>query len=313
MTATHLDASGQLLIIESDGARAEIGTVAGILRSLRVGDVRLTESTDGSGSPPFCCGIVLAPWPNRVRDGKWTHGGETLQLDITETARGNALHGLLQFADYEVREQSQSAVTLGALIAPQHGWPFLLDTWVRYEVRADGITVTHGVTNLGSTRAPYATGHHPFLRIGEHDVQDLVLTVAAGTYFDVDDRLNPIGEPAVDGTRYDLRTGRRLGDEFFDTAFGGVTHREGASAWLTAPDGATLELVQDVDWGYVQVFTTQIFPREDGPGTAVAIEPMTAPPDALNSGQGLIWLEPGQSSEGSWGLRYTPAGMPGLV
>jgi aldose 1-epimerase len=313
VTATHIDALGQLIVLESDGARAEIGTVAGILRSLRVGDVRLTETVPGSGAPPFCCGIVLAPWPNRVRDGKWVHDGETLELDITETARGNALHGLLQFADYQVREQSASSVTLGALIVPQHGWPFLLDTWVRYEVRPDGITVTHGVTNLGDTRAPYATGHHPFLRIGDHDVQDLVLTVAAGTYFDVDERLNPVGEPAVDGTRYDLRTGRRLGDEFFDTAFGGVTHRDGASAWLTAPDGATLELVQDIDWGYVQVFTTPIFPREEGPGTAVAIEPMTAPPDALNSGQGLIWLEPGQSSEGSWGLRYTPAGAPGLV
>jgi len=310
---TDIDAAGQLIVLEADGTRAEIGTVAGILRSLRVGDVRLTEATDGSGAPPFACGIILAPWPNRVRDGRWTHDGAELQFDITETARGNALHGLLRFADYQVREQSAGAVTLGALIAPQHGWPFLLDTWVRYEVRSDGLTVTHGVTNLGAARAPYATGAHPFLRIGDHDVEDLVLTVAAGTYFDVDDRLNPVGEPAVDGTRYDLRAGRRLGDEFFDTAFGGVTHRDGASAWLTAPDGATLELVQDVDWGYVQVFTTPIFPRAGGTGTAVAVEPMTAPPDALNSGQGLVWLEPGESSQGSWGLRYTPAGMPGTV
>lgn len=310
---TVIDAAGQLIVLEADGARAEIGTVAGILRSLRVGDVRLTEATDGSGAPPFACGIILAPWPNRVRDGRWTHDGAELQLDITETARGNALHGLLRFADYQVREQSAGAVTLGALIAPQHGWPFLLDTWVRYEVRPDGLTVTHGVTNLGAARAPYATGAHPFLRIGDHDVEDLVLTLAAGTYFDVDERLNTVGEPAVDGTRYDLRAGRRLGDEFFDTAFGGVTHRDGASAWLTAPDGAMLELVQDVDWGYVQVFTTPIFPRAGGTGTAVAVEPMTAPPDALNSGQGLVWLEPGESSQGSWGLRYTPAGMPGTV
>jgi aldose 1-epimerase len=305
LDVTALDAAGNLIVLEADGARAEIGTVAALLRSLRVGGVALTEATDGSGAPPFACGIILAPWPNRVRDGKWTHDGAEQQLDITETARGNALHGLLRFADYQVRAQTAGSVTLGAVIAPQHGWPFLLDTWVRYEVRADGLTVTHGVTNLGTERAPYATGAHPFLRIGDHPTEDLVLTVAAGTYFDVDDRLNPIGEPAVDGTRYDLRAGRRLGDEFFDTAFGGVTHRDGASAWLTAPDGATLELVQDVDWGYVQVFTTPIFPRAGGPGTAVAVEPMTAPPDALNSGQSLQWIEPGASSEGSWGLRYT--------
>jgi aldose 1-epimerase len=300
------DAAGRRIVLEADGARAEIGTVAAILRSLTVaGGVRLTEPTDGSGAPPFACGISLAPWPNRVRDGRWTHEGTTLQLDITETARGNALHGLLRFADYEVREQSPAAVTLGALIAPQHGWPFLLDYTVRYEVRADGLTVTHAARNLGSERAPYATGAHPFLRIGDHPVDELDLTVAAATYVDVDDRLNPLGELPVDGTPFDLRTPRAIASLELDTAFGGVTHREGASAWLTAPDGATLELVQDVDWGYVQVFTTPRFPRPDGLGLAVAVEPMTAPPDALNSGQGLVWIEPGARVEGSWGLRYT--------
>ena len=33
---------------------------------------------------------------------------------------------------------------------------------------------------------------------------------------------------------------------------------------------------------------------------------MTAPPDALNSGTDLIWLEPGESWSGSWGVRYAP-------
>lgn len=303
---TDIDAAGRRIVLEADGARAEIGTVAAILRSLTVaGGVHLTEPTDGSGAPPFACGIALAPWPNRVRDGRWTHEGAELQLDLTETDLGNALHGLLRFTDYQVREQTASAVTLGALIAPQHGWPFLLDFTVRYEVRPDGLTVTHAARNLGRSRAPYATGSHPFLRIGDHPVEGLELTLAAGTHIAVDERLNAVGELPVDGTELDLRTPQRVGDLRLDTAFGGVTHRDGASAWLTAPDGARLELVQDVDWGYVQVFTTPIFPRSEGLGLAVAIEPMTAPPDALNSGHGLVWLEPGDRVEGSWGLRYT--------
>lgn len=303
-----IDSAGRHLVLEAHGTRAEIGTVAAVLRSVTVRGVPITEHYDGVGTPPFASGIVLVPWPNRVRDGRWTHEGAEQQLDLTEVARGNALHGLLRSTAYEVREQSASAATLGALVAPQHGWPFLLDTWVRYEVRPDGITVTHGVTNLGDVRAPYAAGTHPFLRVGHHPVEDLVLTVAAATYFEVDERLNPIAERPVDGTSFDIRGGRRVGDLDLDTAFGGVTHRDGASAWLTAPDGATVELVQDVDWGFVQVFTTDEFPRDGGTGRAVAIEPMTAPPDALNSGQGLQWIEPGASSEGSWGLRYLPVG-----
>lgn len=302
---TTRDAAGRHLVLDADGTRAEIGTVAAVLRSLRVGGIQLTEPLDGSAPPPFASGIILAPWPNRVRDGLWRHDGAELQLDITETSKHNAIHGLLRFVDHEVREQSPRSVTLGAFIPPQHGWPFLLDTWVRYEVRPDGLTVTHGVHNLGTTPAPYATGAHPFLRIGDTPIEDLVVTVAAGTYIDVDDRLNPIAERPVDGTRYDARAGLRVGDVDYDTAFGGVTPRDGAAAWLTAPDGSTLELVQDVDWGYLQVFTTPVFPRPDGPGRAIAIEPMTAPPDALNSGQGLQWIDPGASSEGTWGLRYS--------
>lgn len=302
----RIDAAGTHLVLEADGVRAEIGTVAAVLLSLTVGGIPITEPTDDSSAPPpFGNGIILAPWPNRVRDGRWTFDGVERQLDLTEVERGNALHGLLRSADYHVRERSASSATLGALIPPQRGWPFTLDTWVRYQVRADGITVTHGVTNLGDRRAPWAAGSHPFLRVGDARVEDLVLTVAAATYFDVDDRLNPVAELPVDGTRFDLRQGTRVVELDIDTAFGGVTHRDGASAWLTAPDGSTVELVQDVDWGYVQVFTTREFPRSGGTGLAIAIEPMTAPPDALNSGQGLQWIEPGATSEGSWGLRHT--------
>jgi Galactose mutarotase and related enzymes len=303
---TTIDAAGQHLVLDADGTRAEIGTVAAVLRSVTVGGIPITEPYDGRTPPPFSNGISLTPWPNRVRDARWTHDGEELQLDVTEVDRGNALHGLLRNTDYVVREQSASSVTLGTYLPPQHGWPFPLDVTVRFEVRPDGITVTHGVTNLGDRRAPYATGAHPFLRVGAAPVEDLVLTVPAATYFDVDERLNPIAERPVDGTPYDARTGLRVADLEYDTAFGGVTHLEGASAWLTAPDGARLELVQDVDWGYVQVFTTRKFPRADGPGLAIAVEPMTAPPDALNTGQGLQWIEPDATSEGSWGLRYTP-------
>jgi aldose 1-epimerase len=103
-----------------------------------------------------------------------------------------------------------------------------------------------------------------------------------------------------------------VGDLALDTAYGALTHARpaagrGDSAWLDAPDGARTTLWQDLDWGYLQVFTTDSFPRDGVLGACVAVEPMTAPPDALNSGQSLCWIDPDASWEGSWGLRYTPA------
>ena len=303
MTESDLGPTGRPIVIEAAGVRAEIGTVAAVLRALTVHGVAVTEPLPANTPPPMAAGIVLAPWPNRVRDGLWSPDGHPQQLDLTEVARRNAIHGLLRNTDYTVREQHSDQVTLGALVPPQHGWPFLLDTWVRYTLRPDGLQVTHGAVNHGDRRAPFAVGAHPYVRIGDHPVEDLTLTVHAATYFEVDDRMNPIAENSVSGTGYDLRDGRRVTDLDLDTTFGAVHHQRSAVAVLRAPDGV-VELLQDDDWGYVQVFTPRTFP---GRPVALALEPMTAPPDALNSGAGLHWLEPGASWSGSWGIRYTPA------
>lgn len=306
---TEIHPTGRGYVLERDGVRAEIGSVAAVLRSLTVRGADLTLPIPAGEAPGMCNGVILSPWPNRVRAARWMLDGEAQQLDITEPTRGGALHGLLQFAEYAVTEQSSDGVTLAATIFPQHGWPFLLETWVRYELAPDGLTVSHGARNLSAARAPYATGSHPYLRVGDAPIAELELTVAASTYFAVDERLDPTGELDVAGTPYDVRTPKRVGGLAFDTAFGGVQHTNVANgrgdvAWLTAPDGSRTILWQSTDWGYLQVFTTHEMPAAGGRIDAIAVEPMTAPPDALNSGQGLIWIEPGETWQGSWGLRF---------
>ena len=287
-------------------AIAVITEVAASLRVLSIGGIDLTEPYGDDVVPPFGDGIVLVPWPNRIEDGLWIHQGAAQVLDITEPARHNALHGLLRDQPYTVVDRAPDAVTLAATVYPTRGYPFILDTRVRYELVDDGIRVTHGVVNVGQNRAPYAVGTHPFLRLGEVPTYELSLAVAAGTRFETDARLNPIRETTVDGTEYDLRAGRLVADLDLDDAFGGVTSVEGVSRHrLTAPDGRFVELWQESDFAYVQVFTTRIFPKDGGLGTAIAVEPMTAPPNAFNSGQGLRWLEPGESWSGSWGIRYS--------
>ncbi|MFD4403156.1 aldose 1-epimerase family protein [Nocardia sp. NPDC058499] len=304
MTAPEPSPTGRSLVLVAGDVRAEIGTVAAVLRGLTVGGIAVTEQLPAGAAPPMAAGIVLAPWPNRVRDAVWMLDGRPQQLDITEVARSNAIHGLLRNTDYEVRAQAPDSVTLGALIPPQHGWPFLLDTWVRYELRTDGLTVTHGVINHSHRSAPYAVGAHPYFRVGAVPVEELVLTVAATSYYEVDGRMNPVAEHPVEGTPHDLRAGAALAGLTLDTPFGGVV--AGVAARLTAPDGAQVELLVDAGWRYLQVFTAKEFPRPAGTGLAVALEPMTAAPDALNSGDGLRVLEPGEGWEGHWTVRYVP-------
>jgi aldose 1-epimerase len=285
-------------------AEAVIVEVAASIREFRIGDVELTEPYGEFSLPPFADGIVLVPWPNRVEDGVWKLDGSTQQLDITEPDKHNAIHGLLRNAPYRVLEQKDGSVTLGATIFPQHGYPFFLETSVTHELTDDGMTVTHRITNESDDPAPVAIGSHPFFQIGDVPTEDLTLTVHAGTRFPVDERLNPSAEIPVDGTDYDLRVGRKVVDLSLDDAFGDVKPVDQVTATLTAPDGRSVSLWQDENFPYVQIFTTRLFPRGTGRVTAIAMEPMTAPANAFNSGQSLRWLNPGETWQASWGIRY---------
>ena len=292
----------------SGTARAVVTEVAAGLRSYSVNGIDLVETFDEFVQPPMAAGIVLVPWPNRIRDGQWTQNGIKRQLALTEPTRQNAIHGLLRFAAYRELSRQSDSVTLGATVFPQSGYPFHLETEVTYALTAEGLNVTHRVTNVGAEAAPVAVGAHPYLKIGDVPTGDLVVRVDAATHLDVDDRLNPTGETPVDDTRFDLRAGIAVGDLDLDDGFGGVG--SAGEHTLTATDGRRVTLWGDENMRYVQVFTPRIFPvstagAEPIRGQAIAIEPMTAPADAFNSGAGLHWLAPGEQWIVRWGIRHS--------
>ncbi|EAR24973.1 hypothetical protein A20C1_06816 [marine actinobacterium PHSC20C1] len=286
-------------------ARATITELAASLREFSIGEIELVESYAETDMPPFADGIVLAPWPNRIDGGRWTLDGMVQQLDITEGDRNNAIHGLLRNTGYRLVEQTPESVTLGATIFPQHGYSFQVNTTVRYELVETGLKVTHTATNLSDTAAPFALGTHPFFKIGDIPIEELTLTMAAATRFESDERLIPTGEVAVAGTEFDLSGGRLVGELDLDTAFAGVEAVDGVAVRLSGPDGRELRLTVDENFDFVQLFTPRNFPTLAGVGQAVAIEPMTAAPNAFNTGRGLRWLEPGVEFSASWGVEFS--------
>ncbi len=300
---TSSDPTGQRFRIASGTTRAEIAQVGAALRALSVDDVDLVPRYADDIPTPSASGIVLVPWPNRVRDGKWDANGQDYQLAITEPKYQNASHGLLRFAPYESTAETADAVTLSARVFPQTGYPFFLETSVTYAVRENALDVTHEILNVGRVDAPVAVGAHPYFCIGDVDTAVLTLRSSGATRFVVDDRMLPVGREPVDEAT-DLRRGRTLGDLDLDTAYGDlVRDADGrARATLEAPDRRAVTVWQGEDLDFVQVFTTDRFP---GRPLAVAIEPMTAPADAFNSGEHLRWLAPGESWTLRWGVAYS--------
>ncbi|WP_309128904.1 aldose 1-epimerase family protein [Microbacterium sp.] len=281
---------------------AQIAQVGASLRHLTVGGVDIVPPYPDDAPTPMASGVVLVPWPNRVRDGIWQDGETTRSLSISEPKLHNASHGLLRFTAYEIAEHTDDAVTLAATIVPQTGYPYLVETTARYALTDAGIDVTHTLTNRSAESAAVALGTHPFVTIGDVDPHELVLRIPAETYFESDERMLPVGEsPVSSGT--DLREGRRLGDVQLDTGFANL-HRDPdgrVRTTLTAPDGRTVTVHQGAGFNFVQAFTSDRYP---GRPLVVAIEPMTAPAEAFNSGRGLRRLACDESWQLDWGIAF---------
>ncbi|MET0844518.1 MAG: hypothetical protein ABWY23_11750, partial [Mycetocola sp.] len=202
--------------------QATITQVAAGIRRLSVHGIDIVPPYDAGRKRPWGSGIILVPWPNRIRDGRWSLDGETQQLAITEPAKNNAIHGLLRFSPYSVAARTESTLRLEAKVFPQNGYPFLLDTAVTYRLVDAGVEVTHTITNQSDAAAPVAIGAHPFFTIGDVEPEDLTVTVNVSTHFEVDERLLPTAELPVDGTPFDLRGGVLLADLSLDAGFGGA-------------------------------------------------------------------------------------------
>ncbi|WP_295119299.1 aldose 1-epimerase family protein [uncultured Leifsonia sp.] len=299
--------TGEQYELEFGDLTATITQVAAGIRTLRYGGVDLVEPFPEDSTPPAADGIVLMPWPNRVKDGVWELDGVPQRLAITEPALGNASHGLLRFRPYELVERTDSAVTQAATIYPESGFPFVLDTTVTHELDTEGLRVTHRVTNRSARTAPVAIGAHPYLRIGDVPPTQLTLTVHAGTRFETDDRLNVVGETPVAGTPFDLSGGRVVAELDLNDGFGELASP--IEHTLAAPDGRRVTLWGDAAFAYVQLFTHRAFATKEAGEVALAVEPMTAPANALNTGRGLRWLEPDETWTAEWGIR--PQGFAG--
>jgi len=305
MTSVAPAKSGTQWSIEADGHRAVVVEVGGVLREYAAGDRGILDGFGTDELSPGSAGQVLAPWPNRIRDGRFTFEGTAYQLPLTEPARHNAIHGLANWVRWRLAEQTPDAVTLEYDIPPQVGYPWSVALRTRWSVSADGLRCDQEATNTGDGNAPFGYSVHPYLRLPDVAVDDILLRVPGKVRVLTDARLLPIGAVKVAGTEYDFTEPRRIGDAVLDTTFGDLDHEPdgGSSVTIAAPDGSRRVTVwADRNFHWWQIFTGDTLHGERH-RRSVAIEPMTCPPDAFRSGRDVVTLVPGQTWRASWGVR----------
>lgn len=250
-------------------------------------------------------GQVLAPFPNRIADGRYTFGGRTCQVAMDEPERGNAIHGMVRWLDWTEVSFTEHDVVLACVLRPQPGYAWELSLQVGYHLSADGLTVASSATNTGTEAAPFGMGFHPYLGLGA-DVAGLELLVPAGTHSPVpadrDERPVPVD---VTGTPLDFRSGRAVGDTVLDTVFGDLIRGADGRAVVALTDPASASGVRlwvDESFPYVMVYSADGVLPAERQRQSLAVEPMTCPPHAFRSGADLVTLAPGETWTGTWGL-----------
>ncbi|MBS45792.1 MAG: aldose epimerase [Nocardioides sp.] len=302
-----LPPSGTQLTIAADGYEAVVTESGGALRTLTHEG---RDLVDGFGEDEMSGGgrgQLLVPWPNRVRDGKYTFGGRDLQLPLTEPKRSNASHGLARWAAWTPGEHAADRVSLHYRVMAQTGYPWLVDLTVTYAVGTDGLTVTQTAANRSADPAPYACGAHPYLTVGDGPVDSWELLLPAATRSVTDDRLIPVGSEPVDGTAYDFREARALGDVALNHGFTDLERDADGRTTVALRDPASgrrtsLWVTDPVRW-------VLLYTADDVPASArrsLAVEPMTANADAFRSGEDLLVLAPagedGDTVSVTWGI-----------
>lgn len=297
--------SGEQFEIHCGEQRATIVEVGGGIRAYAVGDRQALEPYPLDAICDGAHGAVLIPWPNRLRDGRYRFAGSDYQVPLTEPDKHNAIHGFMRWRSWTSIEHESNRVVMASRHHPQPGYPFTLDLQVAYELGEQGLSVTTTATNLGDEACPYGFGQHPYLSPGDDSIGDCELHLDARTRIVTDDeRQLPIGSESVEGTAFDFRRPRLLGDQAIDSAFTDLARDGKGRAWarLSAPDKTLVELWVDEHHDFIEIYTGDTLDparRRRGLG----VEPMTCPPDAFHSGEAVIDLAPGQAVATSWGVR----------
>lgn len=300
--------SGRQLAIASGDHEATITDVGAKVRRYAVGGRDVFTPFGEDEVAPAGHGALLAPWPNRLADGRYTFEGTTYQVALSEPPTRTALHGLVMWERWDVvpvedaDHQRGAAVTLRLRLPASGGYPFDLLLQVTYRLGDGGLHVRTTATNLGRRAAPYGVGFHPWLSPGPGSLDECTFSLDAATRVLVDDRLLPVGTEPASGA-YDLREPRSARGLDLDDAYLDALRDADGLSWarLTGADGRTAAVWMDRSMECWQVCTGDHIDALDYRRTGLAAEPMSCIADAFRTGERLVVLEPGRTHEVTWG------------
>jgi aldose 1-epimerase len=249
---------------------------------------------------------LMFPWPNRVRDGRFTFAGHEYTLPLP--ARGpHAIHGLTRDRPWTVGRTGvddaafcRASIRIGA--SPNDPWPFPARLAVEYRLFDRSLDIHAEAENAGSTPMPMGFGIHPWFDVpfGSAAPRDAMeLRAPAEGYWELDETLCTIGPVRAVTDGIDLRAWSPIAGRFIDDVYTDLTLEDG---WFTAEvrdpaNGRSIAVRSDAGFREHVVFA----PLHSD---VVCLEPYTCATDAFNLAErgidsGRMVLEPGKTWRGA--------------
>ena len=260
-------------------------------------------------APDTNAGCRLTPFPGRVAFAKFNWNGKDYQLVNNVSWAPHALHGFLtnrewNFVEFESDSEKCTATFTCDWPGAFAGFPFPFRATNKITFTGESFTVESTVKNIGNATMPYSEGWHPYFSLGQK-IDELTMGLPESDFAELDKADIPTGNFHADKR---FVGGRAIGDEFINDCF--CLSTDFASKEAGCQDGRAEVTLQGANgnityWqqaGHEQYNAIQIYTPPDR--MSIAIEPMTAEPDALNHHRGLIEIPAGESRTFTFGATF---------
>jgi aldose 1-epimerase len=261
--------------------------------------VDLLRPWDGSEQVRRTGCFVLAPYSNRVADGRFDFDGTSHQLRRNSADHALPIHGVAWKRAWQLDERGADYLLLSLSHDPCEGenaadWPFAFHLSQRLQLLDDGLALELRLHNRDSRPMPAGLGWHPYFP--RHAGVELQFTAEA--VWLANEQQLPLHQAAIPAS-WDFRQLRAVDEPGLDNNFSGWN----GQARLCWPE-QRLSLAIEAGPGlqHLIVYTP---PAVQG---FIAVEPVSHANGALNRGaEGLEILAPGQTLIRDCRWRLSPA------
>ena len=244
--------------------------------------------------------IILAPFPNRLANGTYTHLDKTYQFPLNNAATNNAIHGFCKDVPMTViatwHNENEGGLTCRWQDEGTHqAYPFRFTLEVTMILRGGAFEMKMGFKNDDTEVIPVGMGWHPYF-IMSNKSNETSLQMPYCQRIIIDEKMLPTGKISR-FTRF--QTLKKIKKIVLDNGFK-LSPRGKIAETILQSERGKLTFWQEKGagkWNFLQVFTP---PHRK----SIAIEPMTCNIDAFNNNDGLTWLEPTELLEGRFGVRF---------